>query len=67
MAKKVINKKRFSSKVMEYELQGNVSRGMYLCIKKHCRENESSFASYLRELIMHDLKIDELGNQTTLK
>lgn len=55
-------KKRFSAKIMVWELKAMVSRGMSLAVEQRVPDF-GSCAEYIRQLIMKDLNIDEYGNK----
>lgn len=56
-------KKRYSTKVMDYEMKFGCSEGMMKAINAHVSKYENSFADYARKLVMNNLNIDEHGNR----
>ncbi len=51
--------KKFSSKTMDVSLKPLVSIGIYRAVKK----KTTNISEYIRNLIMNDLNIDELGHE----
>lgn len=57
-------KKRFSQKVMEFELKTLISEGMYKALVAKKKSDGESHSNYVRTLIMKDLNIDYNGKKT---
>ncbi len=65
MAKYKPKGKNFSKgSVMNTPFIFATSEGMYLAVKKHCKNLNITVTSYFRGLIKNDLNIDDYGKKT---